>query len=302
MRTEPVLVEARPRAALSVVPAYPTPYVPGPAAGIPAGGQTPSGARRWGRLAGISLLVLLATSPLSAAGPVGQVMAALIGFPAVVLFGVSVVGAPVAAVRATWTSLRPEAFVPRSRYPSPVVAGPRRPAHRGTHLRVTGAEDNWVKGARGEQAVGAALACTGLPVLHDRRLRQGSRANIDHVVVAADAVYVVDAKNITGSLVATGGTLRINGRDRDSLLQGVRLQARELEAALDRLGVAVPVRPMLCLTGSARPAGMQFVGGVLLTTPFSLASALTLPGPLAGDRRAAIADDLAWAFPPAVSD
>jgi Nuclease-related domain len=55
---------------------------------------------------------------------------------------------------------------------------------------------------------------TGLPVPHDRRLREGSDANIDHLVVAADAVYVVDAKNLAGSLTTAGDQLRIDGRDR----------------------------------------------------------------------------------------
>ena len=76
-------------------------------------------------------------------------------------------------------------------------------------MRIAGAEDNWVKGVRGEHAVGAALNGTGLPVLHDRRLREGSDANIDHLLVAADAVYVIDAKNLGGSLAAGSAQLRM---------------------------------------------------------------------------------------------
>jgi hypothetical protein len=120
------------------------------------------------------------------------------------------------------------------------------------------------------------------------------------LVVAADAVNVVDAKNLAGSFAAAGDMLRINGRDRDKLLQGVRRQAGEVAAAASRLGVTVPVRPVLCLTGAARPAGMELVGDVLLTTPDTVAKVLAPPGLLADDRRAEIADLLAWAFPPAV--
>ena len=169
-------------------------------------------------------------------------------------------------------------------------------------MRVAGAEDNWVKGVRGEHAVGAALNGTGLPVLHDRRLREGSDANIDHLVVAADAVYVVDAKNLAGALTTTGDQLRIDGRDRAKLLDGVRRQADEVAAAVSRLGVTAPVRAVLCLTGTARPAGVQFAGGVLLTTPNTVAQVITLSGLLADDQRARIADLLAWAVPPAVSN
>ena len=45
---------------------------------------------------------------------------------------------------------------------------------------------------------------------------------------------------------------------------------------------------------------MKPVRGVLLTTPRTLASALSLPGPLGEGRRAEIAYLVAWAFPPAV--
>lgn len=182
----------------------------------------------------------------------------------------------------------------------------RRPTLRRTAarepVRVTGAEDNWVKGVRGEQAVGAALIATGLPVLHDRRLRVGSAANIDHLVVAADAVYVVDAKNLAGSLSTTNGRLRIGGRDGGRLLAGVRRQAQEVTTALARLGVSAPVRPVLCLTGPARPSGVQLVEGVLLGTPESVRSVLELPGLLESTAQARIADLLAWAFPPAAED
>ncbi|MBN1092574.1 NERD domain-containing protein [Blastococcus sp. TML/M2B] len=164
---------------------------------------------------------------------------------------------------------------------------------------MTGAEDDWIKGARGEHAVGAALDATGLPVLHDRRLRPGSRANIDHLVVAADAVYVVDAKNLSGSFSLAGGTFRISGWNQDRLVEGVRRQAGEVAAALRQLGIAVPVRSVLCLTGTARPTRVQFATEVLLTTPDTVTWVLGRTGPLTDCRGSEMADLLAWAFPPA---
>jgi 2-keto-4-pentenoate hydratase len=138
-------------------------------------------------------------------------------------------------------------------------------------------------------------------VPHDRRLREGPDANIEHLVVAADAVYVVDANNLAGSLTTAGDQLRIDGRDRAKLLAWVRRQADEVAAALSHLEVPAPVRAVLCLTGAARPAGVQFIDGVLLTTPDTVTQVVTLPGLLVDDQRARIADLLAWAFPPAVS-
>ncbi len=265
----------------------------------------PTGARRWGRWLVVSLIVVFASSPLATAGRGGQVLALLIGGPAAVLFWVCVVGLLVTVLRRARRSRRQ---LPQTRWqvgPSEIAGGassPRRPTHGGGRVRVTGAEDNWVKGVRGEHAVGAALDGTGLPVLHDRRLRGGSVANIDHLVIAADAVYVIDAKNLAGSLTTTGDQLRVSGRDRAQLLDGVRRQADEVAASLNRMGVTAPIRAVLCLTGTARPAGVQFAADVLLTTPETVSHVITLPGLLPQNQRARIADLLAWAFPPAVSD
>jgi hypothetical protein len=58
----------------------------------------------------------------------------------------------------------------------------------------------WAVGSNGESALGKQLdrlRDDGLGVIHDRRI-PGSRANIDHVVVAPSGVFVVDAKNYRG--------------------------------------------------------------------------------------------------------
>jgi hypothetical protein len=299
MLTEPVVQAAR---------AMPTPRVPSRAplpvqmTPLPrrARRAVPSTVRRWRRLLVLSLVTVFATSPLSAAGPVGQTLEVVIGFPAVAVFWVSVIGLLVASLRARWTSRRtaaPESWPPRGSMSMDALPSRRTTARE--PVRIAGAEDNWVKGVRGEHAVGAALDATGLPVLHDRRLRVGSAANVDHVVVAADAVYVVDAKNLAGSLSATRDHLRIGGRERGNLLAGVRRQAEEVAAAMTRLGITAPVRPVLCMTGTARPAGVQLVNGVLLSTPQSVASILARPGPLDATAQARITDLLAWVFPPA---
>jgi hypothetical protein len=82
----------------------------------------------------------------------------------------------------------------------------------------------------------------------------------------------------------------------------VRRQADEVAARLSVLGAPTPVRPVLGLTGTAQPAGVQFADGVLLTNPDTVSQVITMSGLLTHDQRARIADLLAWAFPPAVSN
>ncbi|GAB3318099.1 hypothetical protein GCM10027451_36570 [Geodermatophilus aquaeductus] len=303
MRQEPVLDGGR-------LSDHPTgePRLTRPRHPPPAGPRPPvsvgTDSQRWGRRLVLSLVVVLVSSPLSAAGPTGQMLAVLIGGPAAVLFWVSVIGLLVTAAR-SWVFRRSSSRTPSQADLRDIVSSdpaPRRPTMAGRRTRVAGAEDSWIKGVRGEHVVGAVLDGTGLPVLHDRRLRKGSRANIDHLVVAADAVYVVDAKNLAGSLTTVGDQLRIGGRDRTALLEGVRRQADEVGAALSRFGITAPVRAVLCLVGTARPPGLGFAGGVLLTTPDTVGQLSTLPGMLAAGDRDRIADLLAWAFPPAVSN
>ena len=59
---------------------------------------------------------------------------------------------------------------------------------------------SWATGAVGEQTLGRALdalSTAGVLVLHDRRL-PGSKANIDHIAVTANGVWVIDAKRYRG--------------------------------------------------------------------------------------------------------
>ena len=94
----------------------------------------------------------------------------------------------------------------------------------------------WAQGAAGERAVAAALSdLTGdhITALHDRRMRRPdgslSRANIDHIAVAPNGVWVIDAKTHQGALEVrrSGGflsprveALYVGGRDRTALVTG----------------------------------------------------------------------------------
>jgi hypothetical protein len=136
----------------------------------------------------------------------------------------------------------------------------------------------WERGAVGEELLARRL--TELPdtfrVLHDRRIR-GTRANIDHIVIGATGIWVVDAKRYVGkrpSLRVEGGIirprveyLRIGGRDGTKLVQGVQSQVERVTAAL---GEAVPpVIGVLCFLEADWPliGGSFSVDGVHVLWP-----------------------------------
>ncbi len=99
---------------------------------------------------------------------------------------------------------------------------------------------SWVRGADGERIVGQALdklAATGrIEVLHDRLIPE-SRSNIDHIVVSARRITVIDAKHYRGAIIDTktvndDRVLTIDGKDASHLVDGVRGQRAKIQAAL----------------------------------------------------------------------
>lgn len=171
---------------------------------------------------------------------------------------------------------------------------------------------SWAKGAVGEEKLGAALdrlEAEGLCVLHDRRL-PGSKANIDHLVVAPTGVWVIDAKRYAGRVqrVDKGGwcardvRLVVAGRDRTKLIAGVLRQVGHVEDALAPLpGAPVPVHGALCFLDAefglfAKPFTVQ---RVVVAWGRALRKRLVAPGPMPPDRRAAVHRHLARSFPPA---
>ena len=89
----------------------------------------------------------------------------------------------------------------------------------------------WGKGSEGERKLATHLerAIGGQAImLHDRRI-PGTRANIDHLVVAATGVWIVDAKSYRGKVeqrdvggwFTTDKRLFAGGRDRSGLSVGL---------------------------------------------------------------------------------
>ena len=152
----------------------------------------------------------------------------------------------------------------------------------------------WKTGAEGEEKLAKILqrrlANTDVTVLHDRRMP--SKANIDHVAVGPGGVTVIDAKNLQGAIrvVSEGGllsprvrVLRVGGRDRTSLLDGVERQVKSVEAALASEGLSdVPVRGALCFvnTDGLPMLSLPDIRGILLVGPRAAVKLAARPGDL----------------------
>jgi hypothetical protein len=115
---------------------------------------------------------------------------------------------------------------------------------------------NWEKGARGERKIGQILedlaAERGFIILHDLR-RPGTTANIDHIAITPSGIYVVDAKNFTGSIDVRGPglfsnqepKLLIDGRNQSKLAFGVKKQVSAVQAVLKKEKLEFPVYGVL---------------------------------------------------------
>lgn len=113
-------------------------------------------------------------------------------------------------------------------------------------------EDNWNQGAAGEESTAAAIArrCPAAVALHDRQM-PGSRANIDHIVLVASGVWVIDSKRPKGRIKvqkAKGGAqkLLIGGHDRTELVHKLTRQVNAVKAAMLQAGSDVPVNGAFC--------------------------------------------------------
>lgn len=165
----------------------------------------------------------------------------------------------------------------------------------------------WRKGQEGEVALGELLdrrrtVERDIEVLHDRRI-PGSKANIDHIVIAPSAVYVVNAKKWTGKIEVKNpilGTDRliVGGRDRTRQVESSAEEGRVVEEALES---DVPVRAALCFV-EGEWAGLwrsSWVNGTLVASPRGLLRRLGKAGPIGAGGRDMIARQLAEAFPEA---
>lgn len=168
-------------------------------------------------------------------------------------------------------------------------------------------EEVWAQGAKGEELVGGQLADRLGPsalLLHDRRVPR-SRANIDHIAVAASGVWVIDAKRYKGRAEVKRPlfgreTLLIGGRDRSKLGEGLQRQVSVVRGVVDELVPGAPVHGALCFTLTDLPLlrNLTFMG-FPLAYPKALSKRIAKPGPLNAEAVAALHRCLAERLGPA---
>ena len=155
-------------------------------------------------------------------------------------------------------------------------------------------ERSWARGAGGEELVEQALVkhCPNVPVLHDRRI-PGSRANIDHIAVAASGVWVIDTKRYKGKLQIAKPlfgkpTLKVAGRDQTKLVDGLAKQVALVTAAVADLELDIPVRGCFCFVDTELPLlGTPTINGLSIFGRRGLAKQLNAAWRAIGRPRAA---------------
>lgn len=151
----------------------------------------------------------------------------------------------------------------------------------------------WKQGARGEERLANILTKRlgdGAVLLHDRRVPR-TRGNIDHLAVASSGLWVIDAKQYKGKVerrdegkfFTSDFRLRVGGRDRSKLIEGMQWQHDAVTKALEDVGATdVPVHLVVTFVDAEwslirRP--MKF-GDVLVVWPKTLAELIAEPGPI----------------------
>jgi hypothetical protein len=119
----------------------------------------------------------------------------------------------------------------------------------------------WAKGADGEIRLAKRLdrdLAGFATVLHDRKVPK-TRGNIDHLVVAASGIWIIDAKNYSGKVECRDvGDLRtidnrlyVSNRNQTKLLAGMGWQGEAVQRAIDSIGFGdVPVHRCICFTSA----------------------------------------------------
>jgi hypothetical protein len=169
----------------------------------------------------------------------------------------------------------------------------------------------WAYGANGERALGKLLdplRDEGVAVLHDRRI-PGTKANIDHLVVAPWGVFVIDAKNYKGRVerrdrggfFSTDYRLYVGGRDKTALVAGMAKQAEAVREAIGAEFASVQICKAICFVDAdwslfARPIELDKVH---VCWPRALGKLIRTEGTLSRDEIARIERQLATALPPA---
>jgi Nuclease-related domain len=136
-------------------------------------------------------------------------------------------------------------------------------------------------------------------VLHDVAL-QGSRANLDHLLIGPGGVFVIDSKYYRGRIrVGRDGALWYGRHPLGDMLRAVQWEAARATHALATPGITV--EPLVCVHRSQLPWG-QLQSPVPILTPTQLLARLaSLPPWLSGDQVAQLSRRAMGRLRPATS-
>jgi len=150
----------------------------------------------------------------------------------------------------------------------------------------------WASGAVGERGLAEALGqVKGLQVLHDRSV-PGTRGNIDHIIVSAAGIFVVDAKHYhglirirdRGGLFKTDNRLYVGSHDCSELADNMGWQVAAVQTAISVAGIdpSPPVTPVLCFVDGEWPlfGGPDSYKGVRLEGKRSIKKLVSATGHL----------------------
>lgn len=144
-------------------------------------------------------------------------------------------------------------------------------------------ERAWELGADGEEVVAGVLdtaaARRGFGVLHDLAV-PGSRANIDHVVVGAGGVTVIDTKAWSGPVVVGPRGVRVGGWGKRREVEAIAAQVELVTDVLMAAGFDVPVHGVLCLANRnvGASAALQATGPVWVGTAKAVVDSVSRGG------------------------
>jgi len=148
----------------------------------------------------------------------------------------------------------------------------------------------WTRGSEGERRLALELKKLlgdRAVLLHNRKV-PGARGRVDHLVIAASGIWVIDAESDRGKLrgrelgraSVSDYRLFVGGRDRTRLVEQLAYQVRAVRSTLG--SSELPVRAALCFTDAAwRPfARTTRLGDVCVMRPDTLTKQIAEPGPL----------------------
>jgi hypothetical protein len=145
--------------------------------------------------------------------------------------------------------------------------------------RLARSAEMWERGAQGEAATAAALnelSGRGWTTFHDVRWPGRQRANIDHIAVGPQGVFVIDSKNWSGDIRIVGDVLHQSGRRREREVAA----AADAALAVTQLLQGFSATPVLCFV---RPEPIDgWARGVMVCSTGNLAARLAAQPPVLG--------------------